>query len=426
MNKYIVLTIFLFLISCSSKSQNTEGSVVGLKKALEKNDETLFLNNFPKNNNQFISYFGWNDSLNKPNPLYKESTEYLDKFFSIISKDKNKKSLSLIIDIGIGGKYQADGVSYFKMNIEKLFILNPDLSCELLKNRSPKDIDSFWHFYLDSPQPLASIPNNFNILKKNCEKVYLSLEKEIKLIQKENLVSEVTNENKSNKLKKIEDYVPKGYMVLDSLSGFINADKFTDKIIILANNQEYKNNEPRVFLLLLNDKNGDYTLKLKSLNIIPCLKCTGETGGEDSYSDFTLKNNILSFTQLKILDTKLIRIEYSFQNRESDFILNEVVITKSDLNGNSELKTRKSMNNKIYLKGFNYNNYANYLKSYGKINDLDGFTNLRREKNSTSTILEKVKTGESVEVLDNSGDWWLIKTKLGNIGYIYKTKATVE
>jgi hypothetical protein len=426
MNKYTILTILLLFISCTSRSQNTEGSVISLKRAFEKNDETLFLDNFPKNYNSFVSCFGWNDSLNKPYPLYKESTEYIDKFFNIISKNENRKFLSQIIDIGIDGKYQADGVSYFKMNIKKLFIKNPNLSCELLKNRSLKDIDSFWHFYLDSPQPLTTIPDNFNILKTNCEKVYFSLEKEVKLIQKENLVSEITDINKSNKLKKIEDFIPKGYLVIDSLSGYLNSDRFLDKIIILANALEYKNNESRLFLLLLNDKNGDYSLKLKNQNIIPCLKCTGGTGGEDSYSDLAFKNNILSFTQLKILDAKLTEIKYLFKNKESDFILHEVQITESDLNENSNLKKRIILSDNITLHDFNYNNYVQYLKYYVKINDSDGYSNIRGGKNSASTVIEKVKTGESVEVLDNSDDWWLIKTKSGNKGYIFKTKVKPE
>jgi hypothetical protein len=60
------------------------------------------------------------------------------------------------------------------------------------------------------------------------------------------------------------------------------------------------------------------------------------------------------------------------------------------------------------------------------ISDPDGYTNLRKEKNTTSSILEKVKTGESVEVIEQSGDWYLVKTKAGNQGYVYKTKIKVE
>ena len=60
------------------------------------------------------------------------------------------------------------------------------------------------------------------------------------------------------------------------------------------------------------------------------------------------------------------------------------------------------------------------------IQDSDGFTNLRQEKNTSSAILEKVKTGSEIEVLDKTGDWWLVVTKAGNKGYIFKTKIVSE
>ncbi|WP_052705361.1 SH3 domain-containing protein [Flavobacterium sp. 316] len=57
------------------------------------------------------------------------------------------------------------------------------------------------------------------------------------------------------------------------------------------------------------------------------------------------------------------------------------------------------------------------------VNDTDGYTNLREEKNTSSKILEKIKTGEYVGVLDKSGDWWFVKTYRGkNKGYIHKSK----
>ena len=61
-----------------------------------------------------------------------------------------------------------------------------------------------------------------------------------------------------------------------------------------------------------------------------------------------------------------------------------------------------------------------------KIFDNDGYTNLRKEKNTTSSILEKVKTGEAIEILNNKGNWYLVKTKAGNQGYVYKTKIISE
>ena len=57
-----------------------------------------------------------------------------------------------------------------------------------------------------------------------------------------------------------------------------------------------------------------------------------------------------------------------------------------------------------------------------KIQDPDGYTNLRKDKTATSEILQKIKSGDHIEVLDNSGDWFLIKTKEGKQGYVHKSR----
>lgn len=426
MNKSIALIILSLFISCTSKSQSKEATIADLKIAFTKNDEKLFLQNFPKNYYQFVKYFGWNDSLDGPYPLYNESEEYIDRFFTIFNKDKNDKSLKLIIDIGVNGKYQPDAVNYFKINIERIFNKNPNLACDLLSDRSSDEIDSFWYFYLDSPQPLTSVPEIFKILKNKCPQIYSSLEKELQLIQKENIVSEITNENKTNKLKLINDFIPKDYTILDSLSGFINNDNLPDKILVLANSQEFKNNESRLLLILLNERNKEYSLKFKSSNIIPCLKCAGGTGGEDSYDELSFNNNTLSFIQLKINDSNFIKIKYEFLNNKKDFKLDKVTATSSELDNDFVNKVSIKLNTSISLRSFNYQDYNRYLNYSVKIADLDGFTNLRKGKNSSSIILEKIKTGEDVKVIDNSGDWWLVQTKQGKKGYVHKTKIKIE
>ena len=68
-----------------------------------------------------------------------------------------------------------------------------------------------------------------------------------------------------------------------------------------------------------------------------------------------------------------------------------------------------------------------YLRSVNKINvKFDGYTNLRKEKSTTSTVLEKVETGQIVEVIEKSGDWYLVKTKAGNEGYVFRTKIVAK
>ena len=60
------------------------------------------------------------------------------------------------------------------------------------------------------------------------------------------------------------------------------------------------------------------------------------------------------------------------------------------------------------------------------IQDPDGFTNLRKDKTTTSEVLEKIKSGEQIKVLDNAGDWFLIKTKEGKEGYVHKSRIKSE
>ncbi|SIT09767.1 SH3 domain-containing protein [Chryseobacterium ureilyticum] len=45
------------------------------------------------------------------------------------------------------------------------------------------------------------------------------------------------------------------------------------------------------------------------------------------------------------------------------------------------------------------------------IQDADGYTNLRKDKNTSSQILQKINTGEQIEILNQNGDWWLVVSK---------------
>ncbi|MDR2274786.1 MAG: SH3 domain-containing protein [Sphingobacterium sp.] len=59
----------------------------------------------------------------------------------------------------------------------------------------------------------------------------------------------------------------------------------------------------------------------------------------------------------------------------------------------------------------------------GTIKDPDGYTNLRTERNAHSTIIQRIKTGNRVEILDDSDDWWLVQTKEAQKGYIHKSRV---
>lgn len=117
--------------------------------------------------------------------------------------------------------------------------------------------------------------------------------------------------------------------------------------------------------------------------------------------------------------------------KEHRFILIEDPETDSDPNNINE-DLEYYYNSYVFYgdkKAFNWLkiNNEDILKDLGVeydyvINDSDGFTNLRKDKSSRSVIIEKIKSGEKVEILDDSGNWRLIKTNSGNTGYVYKTK----
>ena len=65
-----------------------------------------------------------------------------------------------------------------------------------------------------------------------------------------------------------------------------------------------------------------------------------------------------------------------------------------------------------------------YLKAYPLyyISDPDGYTNLREGKSTSSKILGTIKSGDKIEVLDTTGDWWQVMTRDNEIGYIHKSR----
>ncbi|RMZ59597.1 SH3 domain-containing protein [Chryseobacterium nematophagum] len=70
--------------------------------------------------------------------------------------------------------------------------------------------------------------------------------------------------------------------------------------------------------------------------------------------------------------------------------------------------------------------FKNYIikdkKNQYTIQDPDGYTNLRKDKNTSSEVLQKIKSGEHIEILNDSGDWYFVKTIEGEKGYVHKSR----
>jgi hypothetical protein len=96
----------------------------------------------------------------------------------------------------------------------------------------------------------------------------------------------------------ISKFIPDSYEVLDSISGDLNLDNYTDLILILKKHDEentsdvIENPEKRPLLILIGKDNGGYELAAKSNTTVYCYNCGGMMG--DPYQGVTINNGYFS------------------------------------------------------------------------------------------------------------------------------------
>ena len=101
---------------------------------------------------------------------------------------------------------------------------------------------------------------------------------------------------------------------------------------------------------------------------------------------------------------------------EGEYKFIHCCLATTDKNIKVKKNTNKKSSDKIN------SNTENFL--YGKINDPDGYTNVRRGKTSKSDILFKVYKNKKFRIIDNTGSWWLIEYNHQQ-GYMYKGKIDI-
>lgn len=150
--------------------------------------------------------------------------------------------------------------------------------------------------------------------------------------------------------------------------------------------------------------------------------------------DYFIKKYDISIYELHhIMELAIMQEDY---NAVKILIGHRYIISALELEkAREEVKHFKTFHGKVDLDEFYDPKYSRIediyqllLKGYesNKIKDTNGYSNLRSENSKTSTIIQKIPSGEHIEVLDNTGEWWLIKTTGGNKGYVYKTKIVEE
>ena len=211
----------------------------------------------------------------------------------------------------------------------------------------------------------------------------------------------------------------------------INSDGKEDKIV--SNKPNTGDN-----LLVYFSENRKYKLQLKSINF-------SQDGG-NQISEIK-KTNAGFVIKTNFPDRGFLECEYYIEYKENKWLLNNTVYkTKSSNQQNAfiykcEVKQNLDFSDpKLSAKVKAIPNEAErekkctkeYVKTETKpsvvyiVKDAEGFTNLRKEKNNNSEIVQKIKTGEIVTVLFSNGDWWLVETTEKKRGYLFKDKLVIK
>ena len=142
--------------------------------------QQAFFDLFPANFKDFKHTYGYNSDW-KDDPMNDLAGEHIGNGFGRLDKIIDTLYYARLIDLSIGGLWDADAVTDLQ---ELLYVKSkekPDLLFYLLSTYSDEKVYSFWYFYFNTLLPSKEgIPACFTALKGKYPKIYQILEKAFK------------------------------------------------------------------------------------------------------------------------------------------------------------------------------------------------------------------------------------------------------
>jgi hypothetical protein len=143
--------------------------------------QKLFFEEFPANFRGLERLYGYQDTACI---LYEKADEHIYTLFNHLVCVPPKAYYEKIIDLAIGGKWDADGISEFQHGLHEHFIKDPAFAFGLLQRKSDNDIESFWVFYFDGPHPPDKAPDELDGMKTSFPRVHKIMQTALKKVQK--------------------------------------------------------------------------------------------------------------------------------------------------------------------------------------------------------------------------------------------------
>ena len=227
-----------------------------------------------------------------------------------------------------------------------------------------------------------------------------------------------------------KDLLPQNIVVLnDVLNPYI---AIQDKGIIYI---EDGNEAKMVGLLLFHFNQYLFYKDLKSLEWL-------KDNYEDILSDFVVtfgvyrdKTLLKWYLDENINDRTGIQMLFYYEKNMRRFIRKEMVLAVDKMLRGTPNEHDFAINAaKYYVQRYshdfdNFEEIIDFLFNSSRgyyIEDPDGYSNIRADKSTSSKILSKVKSGEKIDVLDDTSNWYLIKTKEGLKGYVHKSRIKIK
>lgn len=127
-----------------------EIKAANLSKLYDDKNCREFIDAFPGNFRDFYALYGFDEE--KGAHILYSKTEHITYFFDCSDVAGNEK-LKKAIDIGIGGKWDADATAMFQASSFDLVKKFPNETAAKLDNLPDEKAASFWYFLFDGPHP---------------------------------------------------------------------------------------------------------------------------------------------------------------------------------------------------------------------------------------------------------------------------------
>ena len=181
MNKLLALTIFipLFTVGQNTKYNETVNKLTDYFSKVHGQDsikyQKLFFATFPDNFIDLNAVYGFNskihDNVYHGAPLY-DGYEHISFLFDLTTIPE-KEFYQKILNIAIGGHWNADAVNYFQDGLHRKVLQNPKLAFDLLKVKNDSEIKSiFFFFFHGIHPPYENIPVELQAMKTYDSRIY--------------------------------------------------------------------------------------------------------------------------------------------------------------------------------------------------------------------------------------------------------------